>query len=129
MLLAVFAAASLAAQSAPPPPADIGRARPARMIEGSITEDDYPAAAFAAGAEGNVIVRFLIDRSGRVAACDVVQSAGHPALDSVSCAILMERFRFEPARDRDGRRIEQHRNQRFVWRLPDPEPEPAAATD
>jgi protein TonB len=129
MLLALFAAASLAAQSAPPPPADIGRARPARLREGWVSDDDYPAAAVAAGAEGSVTVRFLIDRSGRVAACDIVQSAGHPALDSVSCAIVVRRFRFDPARDREGRRVEEHRHQRFVWQLPDPEPEPATATD
>jgi protein TonB len=125
LALSVFAL--LAAQAAPPPPGEPGRAQRARLVQASITIDDYPAAAAREGAEGTVLTRFVVDRSGQPTNCVIAQSSGNAALDEVSCRIVIERFRFEPARNAAGNRIEETRAQRIVWRLPEPIPpaEPA----
>ena len=94
----------------------------ARLQAGWVTEDDYPLAARRAGAEGQVTIRYLIGREGDVESCEVLQSSGNADLDAVSCAIVTERFAFDPARDGEGRRTTELRRQRFVWRLPAPPP-------
>jgi protein TonB len=103
---------------------DNGRARIARLEAGWVSEADYPPAARRAGAEGEVIVRYLIGSDGEVEACEVVASSGNADLDAVTCTIVSDRFVFEPARDREGRRTAETRRQRFIWRLPAP-PQPA----
>jgi protein TonB len=127
LALSVFAL--LATQAASPaPPEESGRAQRARLVQASITIDDYPAAAAREGAEGTVLTRFVVDRSGQPTNCVIAQSSGNAALDEVSCRIVIERFRFEPARNAAGRRIEETHQQRFVWQLPDPIPPPEPAS-
>jgi protein TonB len=131
MSLSLLAAALVAAQPAPraappgppPPPRTAGRARPARLEAGWVSENDYPPAALRAGAEGRVTVRYVIGRDGDVEGCEVVESSGNADLDAVSCRIVTDRFVFDPARDREGRRIAETRRQRFLWRLPAPPPD------
>lgn len=48
----------------------------------------YPEAARMAGAEGRAVLRFTMDRGGRVQARALGQSAGDPALDAATLAIL-----------------------------------------
>ena len=118
----------LTAQSRPPePPASRSRARPARITAGWISASDYPAGALRSGAEGQVTVRYVIGRDGEVESCDVVGTSGNAELDLVSCAIVAQRFVFDPARDARGRRVTNTRTQRIVWRLPEPAPAAPAA--
>jgi len=101
--------------------------RRAQIVAGSISVDDYPASAIRAGAQGTVLARFVVSRSGRPTNCTIAESSGNAALDAVSCRIVTERFRYEPARDAAGKRIEETQQQRFIWRLPEPTPPPEAA--
>jgi protein TonB len=119
MLISFALAAGFAAgqEAAPPAP------RPARLVSGSISEGDYPPAARRAGAEGAVLVRYVVEPNGAVSRCGVVSSSGSDELDAVSCAIVSRRFRFTPARGPDGRPVAETRTQRFLWRLPEPPPE------
>jgi TonB family protein len=66
------------------------------------TPVEYPAALFARGIEGKVILRLYTDSSGTVAAesTRVAESSGYPALDSAALAAVPQ-FRFAPAL-RDG---------------------------
>jgi protein TonB len=128
MTLLLAAAAAFAVQTSPPlpaPPAPPARGTLAVLSEGYVSEDDYPADAIMAGAEGTVTARYTIGRDGRVTQCEAVKSSGHASLDAVTCAILLNRFVFRPARDARGRRIEEVRQQRMIWRLP-PDPVPEA---
>lgn len=134
LALSVFASLAVqGAQAAPPtppmPPEGSGPVQRARLIQASITIDDYPASAAQAGAEGIVLTRFVVDRSGQPTNCVIAQSSGNAALDEVSCRIVTERFRYEPARNAAGRRIEDSRAQRFVWQLPEPTPPPEPAPE
>jgi protein TonB len=87
----------------PPPPRKTQSAQPAHGdVRGSFSNDDYPAAAIAAGAQGTAVARLTIGPDGRVNGCDLVQSTGNSSLDSTTCSILRRRVKFTPARDSNG---------------------------
>jgi TonB family protein len=101
----------------PPPPPPIGPDVPQSEI-GRVMLDDYPPAAMRAGVEGIVVVGFVISTLGRPESCEVIQSSGNADLDSASCAMVTNRFRFRPAIGPDGRATTETRTQRIVWQLP-----------
>ena len=70
----------------PPPPAPTGpvvsagyRAALSSWLE---SHKRYPDSARERGEEGRAVLRFRVDRSGRVLSYAVVQSTGHPDLDA-----------------------------------------------
>ncbi|MEH3038628.1 MAG: energy transducer TonB [Sphingomonas paucimobilis] len=82
-----------------------------------LTDDDYPAAAFRNGEEGVVKFAIDVDRRGKVAGCRILQSGG-VALDQATCRALVERLRFKPARDADGKAIAGVWQREMRWKLP-----------
>lgn len=80
--------------------------------------DDYPAAALRSETEGDVSIRYRLGRDGRPTSCAVVESSNVPVLDAASCALIMARARFIPARDFSGAPVEETRSQTILWRLP-----------
>ena len=102
----------------PAPPMPAGPQTPPRLTAGSITEDDYPAAALRAEAEGTTGVRLNVGVNGRVEGCTVMASAGNAALDSATCSLITRRFRFRPA-SRDGQPVASIVTQRVTWRIPE----------
>ena len=98
-------------------------AMPARQVGGVISNDDYPASAYRARAEGTVVARYVVGADGRVSSCEVITSSGNAALDSTTCSLIQRRFRFRPAIDADGKAGEDRKTHRVAWRLPPP-PEP-----
>jgi len=64
-----------------------------------ITPDDYPPAAFQAGAGGNVGFQLTVDEHGSVSACRVTVSSTNPLLDQSTCPLLIQRAHFSPAVD------------------------------
>jgi protein TonB len=79
-----------------------GPATRTRRIEGSFTSRDYPREASRAGIEGTTVARLTIGTDGRVSQCVVRASSGSEPLDRATCGIILQRFRFEPARDSRG---------------------------
>lgn len=69
---------------------------------GTIRDRDYPAAASRARTGGEVEVRFTIQPTGRVTGCRVTRSSGDAALDTTTCRLIEERFRFKPATNPAG---------------------------
>jgi TonB family protein len=91
-----------------------------RIVGGSISNADYPVEALRVGAAGTTVAEIDIAADGRVTACRIGQSAGHAALDTVTCSILTSRFRFERASTASSRSL------RVAWQLPEsPESEQA----
>jgi TonB family protein len=95
-----------------------GRAGPAQLVHGSITDDDYPASALRIEAQGVVEMRYLIGTDGRVETCEITASSGNRALDETSCMLITRRFAFLPAIGADGKAVTDMRTQRIFWRLP-----------
>ena len=56
-----------------------------------------------AGAQGTAGFRLVIGADGAVTGCTITRSSGDAALDAATCAILLGRARYEPARDAAGR--------------------------
>ena len=67
--------------------------------------DDYPLDAQRNGEEGTVQARLSLDASGRVSACTIIRTSGHPSLDNATCSILQRRARFAPAQDDRGKGV------------------------
>ncbi|MDQ3143510.1 MAG: energy transducer TonB [Pseudomonadota bacterium] len=78
---------------------------------------DYPGDALSRGQSGTVGFTFLIDETGKIADCTVIATSGVALLDSQSCAILVERAKFNPAVGIDGKPVKSSSIQRVRWDL------------
>jgi TonB family protein len=85
---------------------------------GWITSDDYPAGAPGRGEQGTTVLRIAVRPDGRAAECTVVSSSGSTDLDAQSCQLTLQRGRFIPALDANGRATAASMIYRIVWRLP-----------
>ena len=97
---------------------------PPRRIRGRISDRDYPAAVGEAGGGGLVYVIYTIEPDGRATQCRITRSSGNRALDSTTCRLIEQRFRFEPSRDRRGRPVRSRMVQDHYWEVEDLPPEP-----
>lgn len=70
--------------------------------------EDYPAEAVRNHWQGTVIADLTVSAAGRVTACKIVKSSGHAVLDDATCNIIIQRATFNPARDANGKPIEDH---------------------
>jgi protein TonB len=109
------------------PPAPPHPTHHARLVSGSITRADYPSEALAVEAEGTVLVRLTIAKTGAVTGCLLLASSGYPILDRTTCTLAQQRFRFEPGRDARGRKAADTAAARIVWRIEEEPAEPAEA--
>lgn len=94
-------------------------AHPARLQSGSISEEDYPASALRARAQGKVTAAFTVAPDGSARNVYVVESSGFEPLDSATCALIAQRFKFAPAKDRNMNPVAQERRYTVAWQLPD----------
>ncbi|HEX8215928.1 MAG TPA: energy transducer TonB, partial [Allosphingosinicella sp.] len=63
---------------------------------------------------------------GRVTGCVIRESSGSSVLDAATCRLLVQRARYAPAEDSQGRRTADVAAVAIVWGLPDePPPTPA----
>lgn len=89
----------------------------ARWLSGAISPRDYPREASRTGVGGSVTVVLDVDADGRVTACRVTGSSGHPALDETTCRLIRERFRYRPATDAAGNPVPGRAAWRQDWWL------------
>jgi TonB family protein len=113
----LFGLASAAAAAPLAEPAT--RARAAQGLAVLFSDEDYPASAVRDGEQGAVGFRLGVGPDGRPSGCTVTNSSGSQSLDSTTCRVLMERSRFEPARDSKGKAVADEVAGRIVWKLPD----------
>jgi protein TonB len=115
MISIALAAAAGAAQ--PPVPMPIPMPPPIQRIEappaagpamavqlgGEIAADELPSRLV------SVYVRYIVGTNGRVAECTSLSYVPDPAVDPLVCRLVMERFRFSPARDSAGNPVAETR--------------------
>ncbi|WP_374942371.1 energy transducer TonB [Sphingomonas sp.] len=94
---------------------------PPRRIGGRIRDSDYPLEASQSGVSGTVGVRFVVDVDGRVPSCSVTRSSGSRLLDDTTCRLIVQRYRFRPARDVRGRPFRSVIVQNESWVIEEPE--------
>lgn len=85
------------------------------QIGGRITGRDYPPGPLRAHIEGRVTIHYVITPRGRVTGCRIVRSSGNAELDTTTCRLVTQRFRFRPARDAMGRKIADELTEDHSW--------------
>jgi protein TonB len=97
---------------------------PLEWIGGRIKDSDYPRAALRAGASGTVHLRFTVGVKGQVTDCTVTRSSGNIDLDTTTCRLIQQRFRYKPSRDASGRPypdVVTGEHEWTLWRRPQPD--------
>lgn len=67
-------------------------------------EPEYPLDLREKGIEGNVILKVLVDTSGRVAEVQIARSSGYGGFDS-SAVEAAKKFQFKPATTPEGEKV------------------------
>ncbi|VXC56240.1 conserved hypothetical protein [Sphingomonas sp. 8AM] len=80
--------------------------------------DNYPPAAIRAGEQGRVVAIVAVDATGHPTACRIDVSIGSPTLEKGTCALILARGRFTPARDAKDRAIASEVTFPIRWVLP-----------
>ncbi|GAA4036885.1 energy transducer TonB [Parerythrobacter jejuensis] len=77
----------------------------------------YPADAYLAEAEGEVNYRLAVADDGSVEDCAITESSGSESLDDLTCNMLVERAKFEPAIDATGNPVSGTYEGSRSWRF------------
>ena len=80
--------------------------------------DDYPDQAVHQGDSGMTSVALLVDEKGAVKECMVEGTSGIPTLDAMTCIVLRQRAKFEPAVGPDGKPARDSVTSRIRWEMP-----------
>lgn len=76
------------------------------LVSRPLTQRDFSSAARRAWPSGKrVLVTFEVQLNGRATDCKVFQSIGVPSIDAETCALVIRKLRFRPARDEAGRPV------------------------
>lgn len=92
---------------------------PPRQIRGRLRYSDSPALGDGEGVSGTVSVRYTVTVDGRAVNCRITRSSGSRALDEITCRLIEQRFRFDPARDWRGRPIQSDIVENHSWEARD----------
>lgn len=76
-----------------------------RQIKGRLSYSDLPEGVLPGGGEVSVGVRYSVEADGAVGTCRAERSSGNALLDATVCRLIRQRFRFRPARDRNGQPV------------------------
>ena len=96
---------------------------PPRQIKGRLRYADLPRTDDEASPSGTVWVKYLVEVDGRVPECRVTRSSGNRMLDETTCRLIIERFRFRPALDEDGRPVPSWLVEYHAWGVEDEDPD------
>ncbi len=88
------------------------------QIAGEIRGSDYPKQLGNLDIGGHVSVTFTVQVNGRTAGCHVTRSSGVSELDTLTCRLIEERFRFRPSTNRYGRPISEEVDYDHDWIAP-----------
>ena len=77
--------------------------------------NDYPGSALSTGAQSLVSFRLLIDSTGTPTDCLIQRSYGNEPFNKITCEKIMERARFEPALDAEGKPTASYYGTSVSW--------------
>jgi hypothetical protein len=72
---------------------------------------DFPSGA----SSGQVTMLFQVGLDGRASECRVIETTGEKSLEVASCRAMVQRARFRPALDRDGKPMVSWEIRRIRW--------------
>lgn len=113
----VFVAVPCAVFAQTPTPADTSTSL---IVERNnmVIRKFYPASSLRRGEEGRVAFRIILNREGRLNACQVTKSSGYAALDKATCDMMLAGATGEVMRNADNRRVSYQRDGLVDWILP-----------
>ena len=85
--------------------------RPARWLGGGPSDADNWGGRY----QGTVAVKVTVGPSGRVSNCVPVRRSGNAGLDAMTCRLVQERARFNPALNAQGQPVVSQAYTTFVW--------------
>lgn len=95
-------------------------AKPAKLTTRKLFDSgDYPAEAMANDQKGRTKFLLMIDEQGRVLDCVTDESSGVATLDTMSCQIMLQRAKFEPALDASGKPVKSIYVYSLGWQIAD----------
>lgn len=89
---------------------------PARQTRGSFRNSDFPASARGAG-RLRIGVRYAVGPSGRIDRCEIIDPSGRAEVDAMTCGVIVDRYRFRPARNGRGVPVTQVIEEDYTWTL------------
>ena len=94
----------------------------AEWIGGKIKNGDYPKALREANISGTTETEVAVGANGRPSSCRVTRTSGSRELDATTCQLIMQRFKFKPARNAAGQAIASSIEYDQEWDAPPPPP-------
>jgi TonB family protein len=91
------------------------RATPLKPLPDYFSPSDYPEQAIRESAGGRSRVVLRIDEAGTPKDCLVEETSGIATLDAQTCAILIERAKFAPALDANGKPTRSVLTEQVKW--------------
>lgn len=95
---------------------DGGTFSPARQTGGRFRNSDFPDWLHGK-VRLKIGVRYSIGASGRVDKCEIIEKSGYAEVDDMTCRVIVERYRFRPARDPDGYAVTEVREEDYRWQV------------
>jgi periplasmic protein TonB len=95
---------------------NFSRFTPARLVR-NLSRGDYRLIAGGRMPAGAAMVSLLVQPTGLPSNCRIVRSSGDPYVDSGLCPLVVERLRFRPALDDQGRPVPYRLEYVATWRL------------
>ena len=98
-------------------PSVLERFTPPQVVTShAVTVDDYPAASIQFQEQGTIGLAFIVSETGDVSECAVVLSSGYPRLDAAARAMVVNRWKYKPAR-LDGKTTATLQTANVVYQL------------
>jgi TonB family protein len=92
-------------------------ARSKEKLRDYFSSADYPSQALQQSDTGASTIMMMIDENGKLKDCMVEETSGVATLDAMTCAILQQRAKFEPALDLAGKPARSVLTDRVRWRI------------
>lgn len=89
---------------------------PARQTRGRFRNSDFPASVRGTG-RLRIGVRYAVGPTGRVDRCEIIDPSGYAEVDAMTCRVIVERYRFRPARDAQGIPITEVMEEDYTWTM------------
>lgn len=121
---AIYVAGSYAAFAQTPPSAET-TAGPIIERNVLVLRKFYPPSSLRRGEEGQVGFKLIVNKRGRLDACQVTKSSGYAALDKATCDMMLAGATGQIYRNGDDRRVAYQRDGLVDWALPQGVAKPA----
>lgn len=93
-----------------------GRDTPPRFKSGRMKRGDVPDDIWdRLQPEATVGVRYFVNVDGRISGCQITRSSGIAMLDSLTCRLMEQRYRYKPSLDEDGRPVRSIVYHNYTW--------------